>query len=151
MRLARAADDRVMEPYGQIYLASIALRAGRRRVGDDAGAGGPGDLARRAERRDAGHGSLFQIAAVERSRGRTDAAAAAFERAHAIAVANDEPLRFDAAAGIAREALTRGDGAAAMQALEEVLVHLAEGGALDGTESRQRIRLTCYEVLSAAG
>ena len=64
---------------------------------------------------------------------------------------NDEPLRYDAAAGVAREALRRGDGAAAMQAIEEVLAHLAEGGALDGTESRQRIRLTCYEVLSAMG
>ncbi|HEY5323207.1 MAG TPA: hypothetical protein VIK58_10305, partial [Caldimonas sp.] len=74
-----------------------------------------------------------------------------FERAHSIAVANDEALRFDAAAGIAGEALARGDAAAAMRALEEVLAHLAAGGMLDGTESRQRIRLTCYEVLSAVG
>jgi len=150
LRLARAADDRVMEPYAQTYLAMITLREGDPESAMTlAQAALETSLA--VQNVDTQITSLFQIAAIERARGRTHAAAAAFERAHAIAVANDETMRFDAAAGIAREALARGDGAAAMQALEEVLAHLAEGGVLDGTESRQRIRLTCYEVLSAAG
>ena len=147
LRLARAADDRVMQPYAQTYLATIALREGDAESAMTlAQAALETSLA--VQNVETQIAALFQIAAVERSRGRTDAAAAAFERAHAIALANDEPMRFDAAAGIAREALARGDGAAALQALEEVLAHLAEGGTLDGTESRQRIRLTCYEVLS---
>ena len=150
LRLARAADDRVMEPYAQTYLAMIALREGDPESAMTlAQAAFETSLA--VQNIDTQITSLFQIAAIERARGRTDAAAAAFERAHGIAVANDEALRFDAAAGIAREALARGDAAAAMRALEEVLAHLAEGGVLDGTESRQRIRLTCYEVLSAVG
>ena len=150
LRLARAADDRVMQPYAQTYLAMIALREGDAESAMTlAQAALETSLA--VQNLDTQVTALFQIAEIERSRGRTDAAAAAFERAHAIAVANDEPLRFDAAAGIAREALARGDGAAAIRALEEVLAHLAEGGVLDGTESRQRIRLICHEVLSAVG
>jgi tetratricopeptide (TPR) repeat protein len=148
LRLARAADDRVMEPYGQIYLALIAVREGRP---EPAMALAQAALATSlaVQNVETQITALFQIAAAERLLGRFDAAAAAFERAHAIAVENDEPMRYDAAAGIAREALARGDVEAAMQALHEVLAHLAAGGALDGTEARQRIRLTCYEVLSA--
>ena len=100
-----------MEPYAQTYLAMIALREGDAESAMTlAQAALETSLA--VQNVETQITALFQIAEIERSRGRTDAAAAAFERAHAIAVANDEPLRFDAAAGIARVALARGDGAA---------------------------------------
>jgi predicted ATPase len=150
LRLARAAGDRVMEPYGQTYLAMIALREGQ----PDAAM----TLAQTALATSLEVGNvetqitaLLQIAEIELAAGRSDAAAAAFEQAQAIAVEHDEPLRFDAAAGLARVALAHGDGAAALLALQPVLDHLAVGGTLDGTESRQRIRLTCHQALAGAG
>jgi tetratricopeptide (TPR) repeat protein len=150
LRLALASGDRVMEPYAQTYLALIALRQGQL---------GPAlALAQEAYATSVAVGNvetqitaLLQSAEIELEAGRIDAAEAAFLRAQALAIEQDEPLRFDAAAGLARLALARGDHAGALHALDGVLAQLADGGSLDGTEARQRIRLTCHQALAATG
>ncbi|MGZ8260431.1 MAG: ATP-binding protein, partial [Caldimonas sp.] len=58
----------------------------------------------------------------------------------------NEPL-----AGLARVALARGDVAAALAAVDEIVAHLAGGGSVDGTEDPLWIYLTCHQVLNAAG
>ncbi len=150
LRLARAAGDRVMEPYAQTYLALIELRQGQpaRAMGLAQAALATSLEVRAAETQII---ALFQIAEIELAAGHLDAAGTAFERSQAIAAEHGDSLRFDAAAGLARVALARGDVAGGLRALEGVLAHLAAGGSLDGTESRQRIRMTCVRVLSWAG
>jgi hypothetical protein len=59
--------------------------------------------------------------------------------------------RHDAAAGLARTALARGDVAGAMLHLQGVLAHLAAGGSLVGTASSELILLSCHLVLAGAG
>lgn len=150
LRLSRAAGDRVMEPYAQTYLAMIELRQGRIEPAR-ALAQAALDTSLAVHNVETQITALFQLADIELASGRTEAAAAAYGRARTIAIEHDETLRFDAAAGLARVAMACGDHAAALQALDDVLVHLAAGGVLDGTESRQRIRITCVQVLAAAG
>jgi len=94
---------------------------------------------------------LCHLGDAELGLGRLTAADAAFERSYAMALDVDNSVRFDAAAGLARVALTRGDMAGALHQVEIVLKHLAGGGTLDGAEMRQLIRLTCHQVLVRAG
>ncbi len=57
---------------------------------------------------------------------------------------------LDPVAGLARVALARGDVPAALEQVELILAHMAEGGNFDGTEEPLRLPLTCYQVLHAA-
>ena len=95
--------------------------------------------------------ALCGIGNAELALGRLNAAAAAFERARAVALAADTEARHDAAAGVARVALAQGDMAVAMQAVEGLLGHLAGAGTLEGTDGPRLITLTCHQVLARAG
>ena len=53
-------------------------------------------------------------------------------------------------AGLARIDLARGDVAAAMATIAEVVAHFDAGGSVDGTEDPIWIYLTCHQVLAAA-
>ena len=95
--------------------------------------------------------ALCRLAEIDLEAGCFDEARAAFADAHALALASDDPLRFDAAAGLARVALARDDVDAAMAALAETIARIEAGDPLDSTESRQLIRLTCYVAMQRAG
>lgn len=59
-------------------------------------------------------------------------------------------LAMEAMAGLASEALGRGDLGAALAQVEAILARQAAGVSLDGTEEPMRVRLTCHRVLAAA-
>lgn len=88
---------------------------------------------------------------AELALGRYAPANAAFDQACEIALKLGNPIRYEAAAGLARVALAQGDTATALQVLQAALRHLAEGGTFKGTESPYLIRLSCYQVLARAG
>jgi class 3 adenylate cyclase/tetratricopeptide (TPR) repeat protein len=60
-------------------------------------------------------------------------------------------LAMEPMAGLAREALDRGDGEAALVQVEAILELQAQGVSLDGTEEPMRVQLICHQVLVAAG
>ena len=94
--------------------------------------------------------ALCLVGHAELAQERYAAAADAYERAHAVALAIEGGQRYDAAAGLARVALAQGDTAGALLPVERLLAHIAGGGTLDGTEGRQLIRLSCHQVLARA-
>jgi tetratricopeptide (TPR) repeat protein len=150
LRLMRAVGDRASEPFPLISLSQLAFWQG-----DDAlalaHAQSALDIAIAVQDPHNEAIALCWLGHAELALGRQAAATAAFERAHAVALANDAVSRHDAAAGLARVALARGDVAGALLAVEGLLAHLAGGGTLEGTEAPQLIRLSCYQVLARAG
>jgi tetratricopeptide (TPR) repeat protein len=150
LRLMRAIGDRASEPYPLISLSQLAFWQG-----DDAlalaHAQSALDIASAVQDPHNEAIALCWLGHAELALGRQAAAAAAFERASAVALANNAVSKHDAAAGLARVALARGDVAGALLAVEGLLAHLAGGGTLVGTESPQLIRLSCHQVLVRAG
>jgi class 3 adenylate cyclase/tetratricopeptide (TPR) repeat protein len=150
LRLHRAVGNRAAESSPLINLSRLALRQG-----DDAlalaHAQSAVDIAVAVQERRYEADALCWLGHAELALGRHAAAVAAFERAHAVALALDDNIRYDAAAGLARVVLAQGDVAGALLHLEELLIHLAGGGTLDGTEARQLVRLICHDVLQRAG
>ena len=149
LRLARAVGDRATECYPLLSLAVLALRQG-----DAASARAHAQSALGIAV--AMHDSLIEANALcrlgdaELALGRHDAAAAAFERAHATAVALKHVRQYDAAAGLARVALARGELPQSLAPVQALIDHLAAGGTLLGTDSRP-IRLTCHLALARVG
>jgi class 3 adenylate cyclase/tetratricopeptide (TPR) repeat protein len=126
-RLMRAVGDRAGEPYPLTSLSKLALRQGA-----DAQALAQAqaalDLAVAVQDPLIEAIALARLGDAELALGRLDEAAAAFQRQHSVALTIDSPWRYDAAAGMARVALARGDVAGAMRTVESVLDHLAGGG-----------------------
>ena len=116
--------------------------AGRCGAGAAACAVGAGD--RRRPRRTARSSAIVLLALgdAELALEHHAAAQAAFARSHAVALAIDHLYRHDAAAGLARVALARGDVAGALLLLQGLLAHLAAGGTLVGTASSALILLS---------
>jgi tetratricopeptide (TPR) repeat protein len=81
--------------------------------------------------------------------GQLDGAAAAYEEALELRRDLDQShLATEPQAGLARIALARGDHAAALAHVEDILGHL-KTGSINGTNEPLRIYLTCYRVLQA--
>ena len=59
-------------------------------------------------------------------------------------------LAMEPMAGLASEALGRGDLGAALAQVEAILARQTAGVSLDGTEEPMRVHLTCHRVLAAA-
>ncbi len=149
LQLVRAVGDRATECYPLLSLAVLALREG-----DAASA-----LAHAQSALDiavAMHDPLIEANALcrlgdaEVLLGRLDAAEAAFLRAHTTASTLKHARQYDAAAGLARVALARGDPPRYLAPVQGLIDHLAADGTLQGTDSR-RIRLTCYRWLAHVG
>jgi hypothetical protein len=108
-----------------------------------------------AQARDQEIAAWCRVGDAELALGRHAAAAQAFASARARAAELASPYRHDAAAGSARVALAAGDAAAAMQALEPLLLLAAKTGAadnpLEGTEFPRLVEWTCHRVLARAG
>jgi predicted ATPase/class 3 adenylate cyclase len=58
---------------------------------------------------------------------------------------------LDPVSGLARVALAEGRLGEALEHVEQLLAHVAEGGNFDGTEEPLLLPLSCWRVLSAAG
>jgi class 3 adenylate cyclase/tetratricopeptide (TPR) repeat protein len=95
--------------------------------------------------------AALQVAAAELALGHTDAARATYARAHQQAVAIGHPLQHEASAGLARVALTAGDAAAALAALQPVLDPGAAATPLTSAVDERQIELTCHQALAHAG
>ena len=149
MKLHRAVGDRASEAHVLTDLSELALWQGQDALAL-AHARAALDIAESVQAR------LWQLFALrsldnaELALGRFAAAAAAFERAHALSIALDNAGWLDAAAGRAQVALAQGDVPAALSHLQGLLTHLAGGGTLKGTEWPRTVQFTCYRVLAQA-
>jgi predicted ATPase/class 3 adenylate cyclase len=82
--------------------------------------------------------------------GMVQAASEAYQSAVGIRIALDQPvLETEPLSGLARTYLGLNNPVAAMQSIEKILVLLASGRTLDGTDEPTRIYLNCYLVLEA--
>ncbi len=150
LRLHRAMGDRALEPIAMSNLAQLALWEG-----DAAGAHEQAQAAV-AEALDVQAPELHAFALwclgqAQMALGRLDAAQASYAEAQTVALAIGGAQRHDAAAGLARVALARGDVAGATAALAPVVEAIAAGDALDGTLGLTLVQLTVWQGLSAAG
>ncbi|HSW27362.1 MAG TPA: adenylate/guanylate cyclase domain-containing protein, partial [Burkholderiaceae bacterium] len=108
------------------------------------------EIAVNVQARDYEAASLYRVGEAELALRHFEAAAAAFERAEAVAAAIGQSIEHDAVAGRARVALAGSDIAGAMAFVERVLASPAVTGALDGFDAKL-ILLTCHQVLKSAG
>lgn len=148
--LARTIGYHAAEPYPLTSLSHLALQQGEDSLAL-ARAQTALDIAVAVQDSYVQMGALFRLGNAELALGRHAAAAAAFERSLAVAQAIDDGQKHDAAAGLARVALARGDIADAMTAVEGLLAHVAGGGTLAGAQIPNLIWLSCYQVLASAG
>ena len=150
VRLSHAVGDLAMQCTQLLNLSQLVVRHGE---ADEASALAQAalDIALAVQNPESQARALWCSGRAELARGQHAVAAAAFERAHALARADDSVNQHDAAAGIAQAALARGDVAAALRALDGVLAHIEGGDTLDGTDGPRLIQLTCHQALAAAG
>ncbi len=149
LRLSRTAGARSLEcgPLGDLSHtllrqgdAAQALAVARQAL----------DTAVHVQARDFEAQSLCRVGEAELALNNHEAAAAAFERAEAVAAAIGHGVEHDALAGRARVALAASDIAGAMVFVERLLARAAGPDALEGADAK-RILLTCHQVLAAAG
>ena len=102
--------------------------------------------------------ALIALGQAELALGRHATAATSFEDARSKALALEQrglvyaaAICHEARAGLAQVALAQGDVARALEHVEALLPHLAEGGAVLSAESPFLVMLTCYQVLARAG
>lgn len=97
--------------------------------------------------------ALLVVGHAELGLGRCDAARRAYAdcryRLETLKMRRQQVL--DPVSGLARVALAQGDAAGALQYVELMMGHVAEGGSFDGTEEPLLLPLTCWRVLHAAG
>lgn len=150
LRLACAVGDRATQANTLTNLSLLALRQG-----DDTlalvQAHRALDLASAVQSPEFEAIALCALGNAELALGRHAAASAAFEQAQVLALKLGNATQYDASAGLARAALAQGDAASALQAVQTLLTHLADGGTLKGTEAPYLIRLSCHQVLARAG
>ena len=147
LRLHRAVGDRALEPIVLANLSQLELWEGNQaRAREHALAAL--DIAEAVQARDLQVLALWSMGNAELAAEQCAEAAQTFERAQAVARANESALLHDATAGIARVALSVGDFAAALHAIEPLLSRLERDGTLEGTVGTRLIQLTCYQVLA---
>ena len=146
LRLVRTNGDRAQECTPLVNLSQLALwqREDARAL---ALARSALNTAVAAQARDWEAVALLYIGHAEHALGHPEAARQAYQQARTRALEIGHPLQHGATAGLARVALAQGDIAAALQHVEVLLSHLANGGTLEGAESQSLIELTCYRVL----
>ena len=152
LQVSRDAGRRDLEASILVNLASVANLQG-----DDAStlayANTAREVATACGQRDLEAYSRLVAGHAELALGRLDQAELAYRQSRDLLL--ELKMRsqqvLDPVAGLARVALARGDSAAALEQVEQILAHIAAGGRFDGTEEPLRLPLTCYQVLKAAG
>jgi predicted ATPase/class 3 adenylate cyclase len=147
LRLHRSVGDRALEPIVLANLSQLELWEGNKaRAREHALAAL--DIAEAVQAADLQVLALWSMGNAELAAKQCIEAAQTFERAQAVACAIDSALQHDATAGTARVALSVGDFAAALQAIEPLLSRLERDVTLEGTLGTRLIQLTCYQVLA---
>jgi len=150
LAMLRTNGDRVIEGATLCNLSDIALMRG-----DAASAltlaRSAIDVLVRTQARDRELDARLKLGHAELALGQHDAARDAFEHMRHEALAIGSPWQHDAVAGLAQVALTQGNDAQALRALQPVLDHVSGGGTLDGSVKPRLIELTCYQVLARCG
>lgn len=151
LQRVRANGDRVFEA---LVLGQLSTLAGWR--GEAALARQRADaalaIAGAAQARDIELAAWLRVGDAALGLAALDAAQQAYTQAWSLARELGHAMAHDACAGLARVALARGDGAAALAALQPLLAHLgADGSGLDGAEYPRAIEWTLFEVLQRAG
>lgn len=95
--------------------------------------------------------AAYCLGEAELAQGRTAAARQAFEQARDYSGEVEHEWICHVCAALARVALAEGDAGSALEALEPVLQHCADGGTLERAEAPHQIALTCHQALSCAG
>ena len=88
---------------------------------------------------------------AELAQGNTAVSRLTFGRAHGSALADGSPVQHDALVGMASEAVAQGDMAAALRAVETLLVQLETGGRLQGTDRPRLVKWVAWQELAARG
>jgi tetratricopeptide (TPR) repeat protein len=150
LRLARTVGDHATEPNTLTNLSVLALRQGNASL---ALSHAQAAVNMASEVQSPVFEAIAQCALgdAELASGHFGQATRAFQRASEVATALDNATQHDAAAGLARTALTQQDTGTAMQLVERLLAHLSEDSKLDDTEAPYLIRLTCHQVLAHVG
>ena len=151
LRLTEAVGNRAMQGVVLLNLSQLMLRAGDA-VTAELHAREALAIGRAVQSPEYEARAEWAIGHAELAQGRHAAAVSAFERARAVAVAADqEPSQLDAAAGLARAALTQGDVALAWQSAQPLLDHLQRMGHFEGIDGPRLAHLVCCEVLLRTG
>jgi tetratricopeptide (TPR) repeat protein len=157
LRLARAVGDREAEVVPLHNLSILALRDGR-----DAQALGHAqsalDVAVEIANPPLELLALLALARAELALGRHAAATAAFDRAHAKALALQREglayalsMQHEALAGLAQVAWAQGNVDRASVHVAQLLSYLGDCDTLPSSEDPFLIALTCYQVLTGTG
>ncbi len=148
LRLLRANGDRVIEGATLCSLSTISLRRGEIDTAIEM-ARLAADTALAVQSRDRQAIALCKLGNAECARADLSAAEAAYRCARELATGLGEPVRHDAAAGLASVLSQQGRTADSLEALDELL---ADGGqTLDSAEDPRLIEWRCHQVLAAAG
>ncbi len=150
LQLLRAVGDRAAESNALAEFSVLELWEGNAALAQ-AHAQSALEIAVAAQNREIECFVLLQLGDAELALERHAAAQTAFARSHAVALSIDHLYKYDAVAGLARVALAQGDVAGALLLLKGLLNHLAAGGTLVGTASRNRSSWSCHQVLICAG
>ena len=154
LRLLRANGEQALEVSPLCGLATLALWQG-----DDAQAlvhaRAAVETAVAVQARDQEIAALCREGEAELALGRHAEATQSFASAHARAVELASAYRYDAAAGLARVALARGDTEGALHAMQPLLApaeqSVADDDPLEGVEFPRWVEWTCHSVLATAG
>ena len=151
LRLNGAVGNRAMQGMVLLNLSQLTLRGGDA-AGAEAHARAALAIARAVQSPEYEARAEWAIGHAELAQGRHALAVSAFERARAVAVAADQqPGQLDAAAGLTKVALLQGNLAAASQAAQPLLDHLAAVGVFEGIDGPRLAHLACCEVLARTG
>jgi len=108
------------------------------------------ELAREIGDRSAEAWALIYLGHANLGLGNYQEAATAYEETLYIRYSFEQySLAMEPLAGLAQVALEKGEFKTALQYIDKILEHLANGGSLDGAEEPLRVYLTAYKILAA--
>jgi predicted ATPase len=149
LRLGRANGDRTMECITLGNLSHLSLRKNQFEQSLML-AKLAANIAVSVEARDFEAVAHFRLGDALQALDRYEESAAAYTHALTLAVEIDDPVQFDALAGMARLALAQHNVPLALEHANTLENHALDGGTFDGTDSIHLIELTCYEVFTSA-
>jgi tetratricopeptide (TPR) repeat protein len=148
LKITREINDRMLEGSALTNLAWVSSVQGEWRAASEYAFAGA-EMARQVNHKEALAESLVWLGHARLGSEGLEEAIAAYTEALTIRRAlSQQNLAMGALAGLSRTALARGDLAAAVRHVREILAYLGEGGTLDGTWEPLRIYLTCFQVLN---
>lgn len=149
LTLARSIGWRSTEAYVLHNLSAIALQRGDAELAQTQALASLA-LASQVGDRLSEAMALLRLGAAELKLDHLREAASAYARSTQVCLELKHPIALDAQAGEARVALAQGKQSQALAHVEVILSRVDVLGTLDGTDSPQLVRLSCYHVLRSA-